>query len=59
MGRAIYVSVCPQKRVVIRKAYDCEDGDWICEERKLLTFVPADMVKDEYKRKIGYKEEKK
>lgn len=32
---------------------------WICEERKMLTFVPADMVKDEYKRKIGYKEEKK
>ena len=30
---------------------------WICRERKLLTFVPVDMVKQEYLDKINYKAE--
>jgi hypothetical protein len=30
---------------------------WICKERKLLMFVPVDMVKPEYLEQINYKEE--
>jgi hypothetical protein len=29
---------------------------WLCRERKLLMFVPVDMVKPEYLKQINYKE---
>ena len=29
---------------------------WLCKERRLLMFVPVDMVKAEYLRQIGYEE---
>lgn len=31
---------------------------WICRERKLLPFVPIDMVKPEFLSQIGYNEER-
>jgi hypothetical protein len=30
---------------------------WLCRERRLLTFVPVDMVKPEYLKKINYQED--
>lgn len=30
---------------------------WLCRERRLLTFVPVDMVKPEYLKQINYKED--
>ena len=42
MGMARYVNVCPQKCVVIRKAYDCEDGDWIYEHKYMVAIETDD-----------------